>query len=237
MNTVPLLRLLAGLAVALTLAECTAVSANNDVQVMPPPALDQAQAHDHGSKEEVAVFAGGCFWGIEAVFERIRGVDQVVAGYAGGNAATAHYDMVSQGNTGHAESVRVSFNPARVSYGTLLQVFFSVALDPTQRNRQGPDVGSQYRSVLFYTNEEQRRIATAYLAQLTAAKVFPRPIATQVQPLAGFYPAEPYHQGYFDQHPDALYIVIEDKPKVAHLQQLFPTLYRPRQQFVQVQLQ
>lgn len=235
MNTAALLRFLAGLVLTLALAACTAVSATNDARVMPAPALDQAQVH--GSKEEVAVFAGGCFWGIEAVFERIRGVDQVVAGYAGGSAATAHYDMVSQGNTGHAESVRVSFNPARVSYGTLLQVFFSVALDPTQRNRQGPDVGSQYRSVLFHTNEEQRRIATAYLAQLTAAKVFAQAIATEVQPLAAFYPAEPYHQGYFDKHPDAPYIIINDKPKVAHLQQLFPTLYRPPRQFVQVQLQ
>lgn len=235
MNAASLLRILVGLALALALAACTAVSAANDAQVMPPPALDQAQVQ--GPKEEVAVFAGGCFWGIEAVFERIRGVDQAVAGYAGGNATTAHYAMVSQGNTGHAESVRVSFNPARVSYGMLLQVFFSVALDPTQRNRQGPDVGSQYRSVLFYTTEEQRRIATAYLAQLTAAKVFARPIATAVQPLAAFYPAEPYHQGYFDEHPDAPYIVINDRPKVTHLQQLFPTLYRPPRQFVQVQLQ
>lgn len=235
MNAASLLRILVGLALALALAACTAVSAANDAQVMPPPALDQAQVQ--GPKEEVAVFAGGCFWGIEAVFERIRGVDQAVAGYAGGNAATAHYAMVSQGNTGHAESVRVSFNPARVSYGMLLQVFFSVALDPTQRNRQGPDVGSQYRSVLFYTTEEQRRIATAYLAQLAAAKVFARPIATAVQPLAAFYPAEPYHQGYFDEHPDAPYIVINDRPKVTHLQQLFPTLYRPPRQFVQVQLQ
>lgn len=235
MNAASLLRILVGLALALALAACTAVSAANDARVMPPPALDQAQVQ--GPKEEVAVFAGGCFWGIEAVFERIRGVDQAVAGYAGGNAATAHYAMVSQGNTGHAESVRVSFNPARVSYGMLLQVFFSVALDPTQRNRQGPDVGSQYRSVLFYTTEEQRRIATAYLAQLAAAKVFARPIATAVQPLAAFYPAEPYHQGYFDEHPDAPYIVINDRPKVTHLQQLFPTLYRPPRQFVQVQLQ
>lgn len=235
MNMTRMLQSLASLVLALALGACTAVSAANEGQLLPPPALDQA--HAQGSDEEVAVFAGGCFWGIEAVFERIRGVDQATAGYAGGTAATAHYDMVSQGNTGHAESVRVSFNPARVSYGTLLQVFFSVALDPTQRNRQGPDVGSQYRSVLFYTTQEQRRIATAYLAQLAAAKAFPRPIATQVQPLAAFYPAERYHQGYFDQHPDALYIVINDRPKVARLQQLFPALYRSQQQFVQVQLQ
>ncbi|MBN8715020.1 MAG: peptide-methionine (S)-S-oxide reductase MsrA [Xanthomonadales bacterium] len=235
MKVTGILQTLASLTLALTLGGCTAVSATNEAQLLPPPALDQT--HTSSPREEVAVFAGGCFWGIEAVFERIRGVDQATAGYAGGSAATAHYAMVSQGNTGHAESVRVSFNPARVSYGTLLQVFFSVALDPTQRNRQGPDVGSQYRSVLFYTNDEQRRIASAYLAQLGAAKVFPRPIATQVQPLAAFYPAEPYHQGYYDQHPDALYIVINDKPKVARLQQLFPTLYRPERQFVQVQLQ
>lgn len=235
MKMTGMLQTLASLTLALTLGGCTAVSATNEAQLLPPPTLDQT--HTSSPREEVAVFAGGCFWGIEAVFERIRGVDQATAGYAGGSAATAHYAMVSQGNTGHAESVRVSFNPAHVSYGTLLQVFFSVALDPTQRNRQGPDVGSQYRSVLFYTNDEQRRIASAYLAQLGAAKVFPRPIATQVQPLAAFYPAEPYHQGYYDQHPDALYIVINDKPKVARLQQLFPTLYRPERQFVQVQLQ
>lgn len=235
MNTAVWLRFLVGPVLALALGACTVVSATNEGQLLPAPALDQAPAQE--PQEQVAVFAGGCFWGIEAVFERIRGVDQATAGYAGGAAATAHYDMVSRGDTGHAESVRVSFNPARVSYGTLLQVFFSVALDPTQRNRQGPDVGSQYRSVLFYTNGEQRRIATAYLAQLAAAKAFPQPIATQVQPLEAFYPAEPYHQGYFDQHPDAPYIVINDRPKVTRLQQLFPALYRAPRQYVQVQLQ
>ena len=219
----------------LAMSACTSVSAASDASALPAPTLDTTRsATPH---EQVAVFAGGCFWGIQAVFEHINGVDQTTAGYSGGNADTAHYDMVSEGNTGHAESVRVSFNPDRVSYGTLLQAFFSVALDPTERNRQGPDVGSQYRSVIFYANAEQKRIATAYLAQLAAAKAFPRPIVTQVVPLKAFYPAESYHQDYFRKHPDNLYIVINDKPKVARLKQLFPGLYHPEQQFVQVQLQ
>lgn len=219
----------------LAMSACTSVSAAIGASALPAPKLDATKSTT--PHEQVAVFAGGCFWGIQAVFEHINGVDKGTAGYSGGGADTAHYDMVSGGNTGHAESVRVSFNPNRVSYGTLLQAFFSVALDPTERNRQGPDVGSQYRSVIFYTNDEQKRIATAYLAQLAAAKSFPRPIVTQLVPLKAFYPAEPYHQDYFRKHPNALYIVINDKPKVAHLKQLFPDLYRRDQQFVQVQLQ
>lgn len=219
----------------LVMSACASVSAAGDASALPPPKLDATSSTV--PHEQVAVFAGGCFWGIQAVFEHINGVDQATAGYSGGNADTAHYDMVSDGNTGHAESVRVSFNPDRVSYGTLLQAFFSVALDPTERNRQGPDVGSQYRSVIFYTNDEQQRIAAAYLAQLAAAKSFPQPIVTQLVPLKAFYPAESYHQDYFRKHPDSLYIVINDKPKVARLQQLFPALYHAEQQFVQVQLQ
>lgn len=227
--------LLSGTLLMLSVSACNAVSADADADArpLPTPALDAPKAAT--PREEVAVFAGGCFWGIEAVFEHIKGVDQATAGYAGGSAATAHYDMVSDGDTGHAESVRVSFNPARVSYGTLLRVFFSVALDPTERNRQGPDVGSQYRSVIFYTSAEQQRIASAYLAQLTAAKVFPGPIVTQLVPLPAFYPAEAYHQDYYRKHPDNLYIVINDRPKVERLEQLFPALYRPEEQFVQVQ--
>lgn len=227
--------LLSGALLMLSVSACNAVSADADAgaRPLPPPALDAPKAA--APREEVAVFAGGCFWGIQAVFEHIKGVDQATAGYAGGSAKTAHYDMVSDGDTGHAESVRVSFNPARVSYGTLLRVFFSVALDPTERNRQGPDVGSQYRSVIFYTSPEQQRIASAYVAQLTTAKVFPRPIATQLMPLPAFYPAEAYHQDYYRKHPDSLYIVINDRPKVERLQQLFPALYHPEEQFVQVQ--
>lgn len=226
-------KLLCSALLLLSASACNSVSAADDARALPPPTLDAPMAA--APREEVAVFAGGCFWGIQAVFERIKGVDQATAGYAGGSADTAHYEMVSDGDTGHAESVRVSFNPSRVSYGTLLQAFFSVALDPTERNRQGPDVGSQYRSVIFYTSDEQKRIASAYLAQLTAAKAFARPIATQLAPLEAFYPAEPYHQDYYRKHPDSLYIVVNDKPKVARLRQLFPALYRPERQFVEVQ--
>ena len=212
---------------------CTPASAASDGMKLPAPAMDAvAPAHN----EATAVFAGGCFWGIEAVFEHVKGVHKVVAGYSGGSADTASYEQVSTGDTGHAESVRVQFDPKQVSYGTLLQVFFSVALDPTELNRQGPDTGTQYRSAIFYGNDEQKRIATNYIAQLTAAKAFPAPIVTQVVPLKAFYPAEAYHQHYFSEHPGNPYIVINDAPKVAHLQQLFPALYQPERQVVDVQL-
>ena len=159
-----------------------------------------------------------------------------MAGYAGGSARTAHYDQVSDGDTGHAESVRVQFDPAQISYGRLLQIFFSVALDPTQLNRQGPDSGTQYRSVVFYGNDEQKKVAAAYIAQLTAARSFAAPIVTQVVPLQAFYPAEAYHQDYARRHPDNPYIVYNDAPKVAHLKQLFPELYQPEPQVVDVRL-
>ncbi|KZC34669.1 MULTISPECIES: peptide-methionine (S)-S-oxide reductase MsrA [Rhodanobacter] len=201
---------------------CQPVSAASGA--LPAPTVDTPETAAHG--EQVAVLAGGCFWGVEAVFEHVRGVNEVIAGYSGGDADTAHYDEVSAGDTGHAESVQVHFDPAQVSYGTLLQVFFSVALDPTERNRQGPDVGSQYRSVIFYANPEQQRIAGAYIAQLTAAKTFPAPIVTQVVPLRAFYPAEAYHQHYFQRHPYNPYIAINDAPKVAQLRQLLPELYQ-----------
>jgi peptide-methionine (S)-S-oxide reductase len=216
----------------LAVSACQPVSAASGP--LPAPAIDAPKAAASG--EQVAVFAGGCFWGIEAVFEHVKGVHRAVAGYSGGNADTAHYDEVSEGDTGHAESVQVHFDPAQVSYGQLLQVFFSVALDPTERNRQGPDVGSQYRSVIFYDNAEQQRIASAYLAQLAAAKSFPAPIVTQLVPLQAFYPAEAYHQHYFQLHPNNPYIVYNDAPKVAHLKQLFPALYQPEQSVVEVQL-
>ncbi len=215
------------------LAACTPASAASDGVKLPAPAVDAVKP---AQNEATAVFAGGCFWGIEAVFEHVRGVHKVVAGYSGGSAGTASYDQVSDGNTGHAESVRIQFDPKQVSYGTLLQVFFSVALDPTELNRQGPDSGTQYRSVIFYGNDEQKTIAASYIAQLSAAKAFPAPIVTQVVPLRAFYPAEAYHQHYFSEHPDNPYIVINDAPKVVHLQQLFPALYQPGQQVVDVQL-
>jgi peptide-methionine (S)-S-oxide reductase len=176
--------------------------------------------------EQTAVFAGGCFWGVDAVFKHVKGVSNVVSGYAGGNAATAHYAQVSDGNTGHAESVRVRFNPEQVSYQQLLQVFFSVAHDPTQLNRQGPDAGSQYRSAIFYTSTGQQKIAQDYIRQLTVAHTFSAPIVTQVVPLQQFYPAEEYHQNYLALHPDQPYIVFNDRPKVEHLRKQFPALYQ-----------
>jgi peptide-methionine (S)-S-oxide reductase len=176
--------------------------------------------------EQTAVFAGGCFWGVDAVFRHVKGVVDVTSGYAGGAAATAHYDQVSTGDTGHAESVRVVFDPARVSYGQLLQVFFAVAHDPTELDRQGPDVGSQYRSVIFYGNAEQERQANDYIRRLNAGHAFPAPIVTQVVPLPQFYPAEDYHQNYLAQHPYQPYIVINDLPKIDRLRKAFPALYR-----------
>jgi len=176
--------------------------------------------------QQTAVFAGGCFWGVDAVFKHVKGVTEVVSGYAGGNAATAHYEQVSEGNTGHAESVRVRFDPAQVSYQQLLQVFFSVAHDPTELNRQGPDVGSQYRSAIFYTSAEQQKIAQSYIQQLTAARTFSAPIVTQVMPLQQFYPAEDYHQNFLALHPNKPYIVINDLPKLTQLRKQFRALYQ-----------
>ena len=175
--------------------------------------------------EQTAVFAGGCFWGVDAVFKHVKGVTNVESGYAGGNAATAHYEMVSEGNTGHAESVRVRFDPAKVSYQQLLQVFFSVAHDPTELNRQGPDTGTQYRSAIFYTSDEQMKIAQSTIQQLTAAHKFAAPIVTQVVPLQQFYPAEGYHQNYLALHPYQPYIVFNDMPKLDQLRKQFPGLY------------
>jgi peptide-methionine (S)-S-oxide reductase len=178
-------------------------------------------------RTDTAVFAGGCFWGVDAVFRHVRGVLQVVSGYAGGGGATAHYPVVSTGLTGHAESVEVTFDPTQVSYDQLLEVFFTVAHDPTQLNRQGPDVGSQYRSAIFYASPAQQRAARAYIRKLTDAHAFANPIVTQVVPLDHFYPAEDYHQNYLARHPDQPYIVYNDLPKLTALQQRFPDLYRP----------
>ncbi len=190
---------------------------------LPAPALDQAHAQ-HG--DAVAVFAGGCFWGVQAVFEHVRGVKSAVSGYSGGTATSPSYEDVSSGDTGHAESVRVVFDPAQVSYGDLLHIFFSVVHDPTQLNRQGPDQGPQYRSAIFYTNEEQHRVASAYVQQLTRSHVFRAPIVTQIVPFRAFFPAEAYHQDYALHHPDSPYIMYNDAPKVANLRKEFPAFYR-----------
>jgi len=193
---------------------------------LPAPAVDVPRAEAAGP--QTVVLAGGCFWGVEAVFEHVKGVTEATSGYAGGSAETAEYELVSAGNTGHAESVRVTFDPAQVSLGQLLQVFFSVAHDPTEVNRQGPDTGTQYRSAIFVSGAAQKRVVDAYVAQLEQAKVFPRRIATEVAPLAAFYPAEAYHQNYAALHPNNPYILINDAPKVTHLRELFPALYRAR---------
>jgi len=189
----------------------------------PQPAIARTVAAE---RRDTAVFAGGCFWGIQAVFERIKGVTATTAGFAGGTVPSPSYDLVSTGTTGYAESVEVIYDPAQVSYLTLLRVFFAVGLDPTELNRQGPDVGTQYRSALFVRNAAQQAAARSYIAQLTQQHVYSRPIVTEVTPLDKFYPAEDYHQHYFDTNPDNPYIVYNDKPKVEQLKKQFPALYR-----------
>jgi len=200
-------------------------SAAESAVVLPAPAVDENAAGRHS---ETAVFAGGCFWGVQGVFQHVKGVSNAVSGYAGGAKDTAHYETVSGGNTGHAESVQVTFDPTQVSYGKLLQVYFSVAHDPTQLNYQGPDHGSQYRSQIFYTNAAQKAVAEKYIAQLDAAKAYPKPIVTKLAPLAGFYPAEAYHQDYLTLHPTADYIATFDMPKIASLKTLFADQYRDK---------
>ncbi len=189
--------------------------------VVPPPAADLAAT----AAPQTAVLSGGCFWGVQGVFEHVRGVQRVVAGYSGGKADTANYDTVSTGDTGHAESVQITYDPKQISYGRILQIFFSVALDPTMHDAQGPDSGSQYRSEVFAVNPDQARVAHAYIAQLDAAHAYGAPIATRVDPLSGFYPAEAYHQDFLEHNPDYPYIVINDMPKVRALQTLFPADY------------
>lgn len=188
------------------------------------PLVDDALAAS--KDQQTAVFAGGCFWGIQAVFAHLKGVIRSTSGYSGGTAATATYEKVCSGRTGHAEAVEVVYDPAEITYGKLLQVLFSVAHDPTELNRQGPDVGTQYRSAIFYTSERQKQIALAYVDQLNQAKVFPRPIATQIVALDAFYPGEEYHQDYVENNPNNMYIVINDLPKVAQLRKQFPELYK-----------
>jgi peptide-methionine (S)-S-oxide reductase len=196
------------------------------ISTLPNPAVDAPIATT--SAEQTAVVAGGCFWGIQAVFQHVKGVISATSGYAGGSAKTAEYELVSTGETGHAESVKIIYDASKITYGQLLRIFFSVAHDPTQLNRQGPDEGTQYRSSVFYGTDDQKRIAEAYIAQLEKAKVFQRRIVTQVVPLNAFYLAEAYHQDYAAHHPNNPYILYNDAPKVAHLREQFPDLYTSR---------
>jgi peptide-methionine (S)-S-oxide reductase len=191
--------------------------------VIAPPAIDAPKA---AGKMQTAVLAGGCFWGVQGVFEHVRGVRKVLAGYAGGSRSTAQYEDVGSGTTGHAESVKIEFDPAEISYGQILQIAFSVVLDPTQLNRQGPDVGTQYRSVIFYDGDEQKRIAESYIGQLDQSHAYARPIVTRVDPLKGFYPAESYHQDYLVHNPHVPYIAMFDMPKIDNFKKTFPDLYQ-----------
>jgi peptide-methionine (S)-S-oxide reductase len=212
--------LLAVIVVTLRLA-----SASDRAVVLPDPRVDTARV---ASGDETAVIAGGCFWGIQAVFQHVKGVKSTMSGYAGGVASTATYEQVETGRTGHAESVQITYDPSQISYGQLLKIFFSVAHDPTELNRQGPDEGPQYRSAIFYNSDDQQRVAAAYVSQLEQARIFPREIVTEIAPLRGFYEAEAYHQNYATRHPNDPYIVINDAPKVAHLKQQFPAIYLSR---------
>lgn len=211
-----------GLAMALGVAGCS-VRAGETGQAVPPPLQDEAPS---GAATETAVLAGGCFWGVQGVFQHVKGVTGAVSGYAGGEGATARYEAVGTGETGHAESVRITFDPRRISYGRILQIYFSVAHDPTQLNRQGPDYGPQYRSAIFPANPEQTRVAQAYIAQLNRAGVFGAPIVTRVELNRPFFPAEGYHQDYLARYPTDPYVAQNDLPKVRQLQRLFPALYR-----------
>lgn len=198
--------------------------ADETAKIIPAPVLDSPKPAGNGL--ETAVLSGGCFWGMQGVFEHVKGVVQVLDGYSGGQKDTAHYEIVSMGITGHAETVKITFDPRQVSYGQILRVYFSVAHDPTELNYQGPDSGTQYRSEIWYTNDTQKRIAQAYINQLTAAHVYSAAIVTRVDPLAGFYPAEAYHQDYLIHHPDEPYIADNDLPKIENLKRLYANLYR-----------
>jgi len=198
-------------------------STAEETRVPPSPAVDEQAG---GKTPEVAVIAGGCFWGVQGVFQHVKGVMNAVSGYAGGDKATAHYDMTSTGATGHAESVQITYDPRKITYGRILQVYFSVAHDPTELNRQGPDEGTQYRSAIFPSNDEQARVAKAYIAQLDSTRAFQRPIVTTIEPGKTFYRAEDYHQDFLERNPHYPYIVFNDLPKIANLKRLFPALYR-----------
>jgi peptide-methionine (S)-S-oxide reductase len=216
-----LIRSLLAFALAASLTGCRVSAASH--LPLPPPNTDASLAKTSG--KQTAVFAGGCFWGTQAVFERVKGVLKTTTGYSGGSASSATYDQVTTETTGHAESVQVVFDPSKITYGELLRIFFSVAHDPTQLNRQGPDVGTSYRSAIFYANDEQKRLATSYIQQLDQAHIFPGPIVTQVVPLKGFYRAEDYHQDYALHNPDNPYILVCDRPKIAALKEQFPDLF------------
>jgi peptide-methionine (S)-S-oxide reductase len=222
-NKIPAIAKATWLAVLASLLVPLAACAAEAPVVIPAPLVGTAKA---AGPTQTAVLAGGCFWGVQGVFQHLNGVRQVLSGYAGGEKQTASYEAVSRGDTGHAESVEVVFDPAKVSYGEILQVYFSVAHDPTQLNRQGPDTGTQYRSAIFYTTEEQKNVAQAYIAQLDKAGVFPRKIVTRVDPLKGFYAAEKYHQDFLLDNPGYPYIVYNDLPKVRNFAKLLPTLYQ-----------
>jgi len=213
---------MAALLAGLVGAPAPAAAAESAI-VIPAPVLDTPRA---AGPLQTAVLAGGCFWGVQGVYEHVRGVRKVLAGYSGGDKATADYEAVSRGGTGHAESVEIRFDPKQISYREILRIFFSVVHDPTQLDRQGPDSGTQYRSSIFYAGESQRKIAQAYIAQLERAKVFGRPIVTRVDPLQGFYAAEDYHQDFLQRNPDHPYIVINDLPKIENLRRVFPASYR-----------
>lgn len=226
-------RTLLGLAAAGVIGQCSALSFGSaeDAIVLPAPTLDATTQ----APSDTAVFAGGCFWGVQGVFQHVKGVKNAVSGYAGGAANTAQYERVSGGDTGHAEAVEVTYDPTQVSYGTLLQIYFSVAHNPTELNRQGPDRGTQYRSAIFPANSEQQRVAQAYIAQLDAAKAFNKPIVTKLESYNGFYPAEEEHQDFLTEHPTYPYIVINDLPKVAQLKQLYPERYQEKPVLVKAQ--
>jgi peptide-methionine (S)-S-oxide reductase len=214
-------RFAAACAVALSTLNCTIADANPGATAVPPTAMPNAPV------TQKVVLAGGCFWGMEAVFESLKGVSSAVSGYAGGSKDTAHYEIVSTGETGHAESVEVTYDPAQISFQQLLEVYFLVAHDPTELNRQGPDDGTQYRSAIFYTTEAQKRTAAAYIQQLEREKRFDRPIVTQLVPLAAFYPAENYHQHFVARNPYYPYVVINDLPKLEQLRKQYPQLVKP----------
>ena len=218
-----MLRRLINSFLAMCLSATVACHASSAAVKLPNPTADEPLSKTKSA--ETVVLAGGCFWGIQAVFEHVKGVTSATAGYSGGSAGTAQYEVVSTGRTGHAESVKVVYDPSQVSFGQILKVFFSVAHDPTELNRQGPDEGTQYRSVIFYASEEQKRIAQAYVDQLNGAKAFVQPIVTQIVALKAFYPAEGYHQDYAEHHPNDPYIAINDLPKLDHLKQTLPELY------------
>ncbi|MFM7426909.1 MAG: peptide-methionine (S)-S-oxide reductase MsrA [Elainella sp.] len=192
----------------------------------PPLVAATAAPSAPAISEQTAVLAGGCFWGMEAIFQHLKGVSRVESGFSGGTAATAHYERVSGGGTDHAEAVKITYDPAQISYGQLLKVYFSVAHDPTQLNRQGPDTGPQYRSEIFFADQQQRQLAQDYIERLNQANVFQQPIVTQIAPLQQFYPAEPYHQDFIEHHPDYPYVVVHDLPKLEQLREWFPDLYR-----------